>query len=427
MLVFLFPLLISAQTTDTCLHRQAHPHKLAGPIAKRAAQYEQDVRDRMKGVDLKEDLNGPWNGEGNRYLAYRPHEGDGLGNRILGTASAWILSLLTDRILLVASPGQVEWNELFCEPFFQTSWLWPMPIEWFQGRDCDDLTVKMDRNYPSPVRIARINLDHRKDNRAYQALVCRGDLREDWQKVKVMVVSINQWLVPLLMSNPQYRSKLQEWFPEGDGFTQILSYLFHPANSIWQRIQPKLNEWSQNTVAIHLRDFAIWVTQVGHFDKVTSVMTCIQQHSLNTKQVYLATMNRDSYNQLSKHYNVTYEANSTPTEQLFTTEALQSAMLDMYTLSQAQDLILSPGSTMGYIAQALAGRPAWLLDPQGCTRYRSHEPCLHAGFTGSADTICNSPMFPVKAIRMETPVQWCQDFTEGWQIQVNYTALALRK
>lgn len=410
---------LSAAYTEICQHRQTHPHQLGEPFAQRVTQYERDVHHRMKGVDLAHDLRAPWNNEGNRYLVYRPHEGAGLGNRMLGLASAWILSLLTDRIFLVASTWQVDWNELFCEPILGASWLWPLGMEWFQGRLNDDLTVRLNRYYPVPVKMASINLDHQRDTRAYKALVCRGDLRDEWWMVQTIVVSSNQWFVPLLLSNPNYRVKLQEWFPEGDIFSQIMTYLFHPANTVWQRLQTK-----SHSLAIHLRYLS---PDTNH---VPAALRCIKQHSLNTEQVFLATMDRHSHQQLSQHYNVTYEGDFTPSQQLFTTDAFKSALLDMLTLSQASDLILSPASTMGYIAQALSQRRAWLLDAAaqgGCTRHRSHEPCFHVGVQGVPKNVCHGPGFPVKSILREPTIDSCPDFTGGWQMQVDYAAVALRK
>jgi hypothetical protein len=56
-----------------------------------------------------------------RYLVSISYQG--LGNRILAAASAFLYAVLTDRVLLV-DPSN-EMGELFCEPFPGTTWLLP--------------------------------------------------------------------------------------------------------------------------------------------------------------------------------------------------------------------------------------------------------------------------------------------------------------
>src|ERR1700733_3412371 len=57
-----------------------------------------------------------------KYLVWTAPPKIGLGNRILGITSAFLLAFLTNRVLLVKTPD-ISMDQLFEEPFRNSSWV----------------------------------------------------------------------------------------------------------------------------------------------------------------------------------------------------------------------------------------------------------------------------------------------------------------
>lgn len=66
----------------------------------------------------------------------------------------------------------------------------------------------------------------------------------------------------------------------------------------------------------------------------------------------------------------------------------ERALADVWLLSYAETLIVTPMSTYGYLAYALSNADVWLLGEGGCSRM-SREPCYH---------------FPPRAVQCRTRV-----------------------
>ena len=75
-----------------------------------------------------------------------------------------------------------------------------------------------------------------------------------------------------------------------------------------------------------------------------------------------------------------FETNNDTVDDYQSHDHKESALVDIWLLSYAQTLILSPSSTYGYIAMALGNTETWVLDREpldGCSKARSREPCYH--------------------------------------------------
>ncbi|KAF2323708.1 hypothetical protein GH714_036664 [Hevea brasiliensis] len=70
------------------------------------------------------------------YIVWTPLEG--MGNRILNMASAFLYALLTNRVFLVEH--EADMADLFCEPFPNTSWLLPLDFP-FKNDSEDSITL----------------------------------------------------------------------------------------------------------------------------------------------------------------------------------------------------------------------------------------------------------------------------------------------
>jgi hypothetical protein len=67
---------------------------------------------------------------------------------------------------------------------------------------------------------------------------------------------------------------------------------------------------------------------------------------------------------------------------------LEGAVVDLYVLGAAADLVMSAGSTFSYVAQSLQGKPGVTVTRQGkCVRALGHSP-MSGSFPDAADEAC---------------------------------------
>lgn len=57
----------------------------------------------------------------------------GLGNRLMTVLTYFLIALLIDRVILIYSE-EYSWNEIFCESFINSSWIFPTTIDYNEYR-----------------------------------------------------------------------------------------------------------------------------------------------------------------------------------------------------------------------------------------------------------------------------------------------------
>jgi len=166
----------------------------------------------------------------------------GLGNRIMTLTSAFVYALLTDRVLLI--DRSINADELFCEPFPDTSWVLPQafPNQW-----ATELGEKSSFRFGSLTRngtftslhngYAYLNLmhDYDHDDRRFFCARYQDYLRSfPW-----LFLRSNQYFVPGLHFVSEFHAQLDKLFPEREMlFHHIIRYLLHPSDSVWSMISP---------------------------------------------------------------------------------------------------------------------------------------------------------------------------------------------
>ncbi|CAK7336433.1 unnamed protein product [Dovyalis caffra] len=286
---------------------------------------------------------------------------NGMGNRIISMASAFLYGLLTNRVLLVDHGADM--SHLFCEPFPNTSWILPMDF---------------------PVRKHFHSLNRRQDR--------FSDISEK--------------------SPPS--QEVSKLFPEKDTiFHHLGRYLFQPSNLVWGRItkfyQDNLAKTEQR-IGLQIRVFHRESSPVEVI--MDSILSCMLKNKLlpevdtqssarsppgnhSSKTILITSLFSEYYKNMSAMYQskptVTgevirvYQPSHEEYQHKSDNKHNMKAWDEIYLLSLCDVLITSAESTFGYVAQALGGLKPWILigphhnkvpDPS-CLRDKSMDPCFH--------------------------------------------------
>lgn len=318
-----------------------------------------------------------------RFLIFRVGNPTiGLGNRLLGLISSFLLAMLTRRTFLV-DLDDYRVDDLFCPPLGNHSWTftgsWTKIASTLQTGALP--AEEVDHLSGMYGKLAVLKLTERpEDEPATWSLLLDGDLGRRWNNVQIIQVQSNQYFVPLLFGNQHYRSILQSWFPTGEVATILARHLLRPRPFIWQSVRRHLEgvRLGEDSLGLQIRSFA------GGPDPedLQGAIECLDQLRLSQQpQVLLASL----YPKASEHIR-----HNRPQWQVIHPHADKAqrpglaqaihALEDIVMLSQsARHLIVSPRSTLGYVAGALRGRPSWYLSrtDRVCNRAVSGEPCFH--------------------------------------------------
>ncbi|XP_022949492.1 galactoside 2-alpha-L-fucosyltransferase-like isoform X1 [Cucurbita moschata] len=356
-----------------------------------------------------------------RYLIWISFSG--LGNRILTLASAFLYSLLTNRVLLV-DPG-TDMTDLFCEPFPEVSWFLPQDFPFKEkfsnfNQNSSDCYGKIMKNsmrtdssgviLPSVVYLHLVH-DYDDDDKLF---FCDQD-QALLQQSPWLVMKTDNYFVPSLFLMSSFEKELNDLFPNKDTVFHFLGrYLFHPTNSVWGLITRYYQAYlarASERIGIQIRVFD---TGTGPFQHILDqVLTCTLKENLLPRTDRQTNMTGPVSNPKSKAVLITslsagymeklrdiYWENPTVTgerisfyqpsheEHQQTEKSIhnQKALAEMYLLSTTDVLVTSSWSTFGYVAQGLGGLKPWILykpenrtapDPP-CGQAMSMEPCFHA-------------------------------------------------
>ncbi|XP_057507655.1 galactoside 2-alpha-L-fucosyltransferase-like isoform X2 [Actinidia eriantha] len=374
-----------------------------------------------------------------------------LPNKMLTLASAFLYALITNRVLLVDRGHDVA--DLFCEPFPNTSWLLPtdFPIlNQFKslGRNSSSCYGNMLRNgdinhsqetLPSflYLHLAQDYGDHDK------MFFCDHD-QALLAKVPWLVMKADNYFVPSLFLIPLFERELGNLFPvKGTVFHQLGRYLLHPTNKVWGLITSYYQAYlakADETLGIQIKVFDDGPEPLPRV--IDQILACTRESKLlpevkkqesiiapaknqKTKAVLVTASNSGYYESLRnvywEHPTVTGEVIGffQPShEEHRKNEDMHNFKLwaEIYLLSLTDTLVTSSLSTMGYVAQGLAGlNPLILYKPedqqapdQPCRWGMSMEPC----FLAPPLYDCHSKM-RAETNSVQPYVRRCEDTSKG--------------
>ncbi|XP_071728293.1 galactoside 2-alpha-L-fucosyltransferase-like [Rutidosis leptorrhynchoides] len=350
-----------------------------------------------------------------KYLIWVPFSG--LGNRLLSLVSTFLYALLSDRVLLVDRGDNLD--DLFCEPFPESSWLLPPDFPLI-GRlqtydqnspECFGNMLKMKKTSTSSPFLY-LHQIHDYDN--HDKLFFCDQEHNFIQKFSWVILKSNFYSAPSFFLMDTYKQELHSLFPEKDTVFHFLGrYILLPTNPVWGLVTRYYNSYlaqADERIGIQVRVFDPWV---GHFKYVLDlVLTCSLNNNLIPKINTNVSFNTSPRNQKSKAVMITslssgysdkirdmYWEHATLTGEIIQVfqpshEEVQQtenklherkALAEMYLLSLSDKLITSSFSTFGYVAQGLGGLNPWILyhpkngttQNPACTHAMSSEPCFH--------------------------------------------------
>ncbi|CAN6172994.1 unnamed protein product [Urochloa humidicola] len=362
-----------------------------------------------------------------KYLVSISYQG--LGNRILASASAFLYAVLTDRVLLIDPSNEMD--DLFCEPFLNTTWLLPpgFPLSGYTNfsvdtaesygnmvknkvirTDADGSVATAASQLPA---FAYVHLNH--DATVEDNTFFCGDAQSVLRRVQWLVMRTDSYIVPGLFLVPAFQDELDVMFPERDAvFHHISRYLFHPNNHVWGLVTRYYDTYlatAQQRVGIQVRVFGGVPDSPELLEQITS---CTQREGLlpgvlaaaaepissafrvRSKAVLVTSLKSWYYEKMKgmywEHATATGEVVSVhqPSHEEFQQSGARShdhrAWAEIYLLSLTDVLVTTGRSTFGYVAQGLAGVRPWVMykpdnsstvpEPP-CGRDVSMEPCFH--------------------------------------------------
>ncbi|KAK1603733.1 hypothetical protein QYE76_027406 [Lolium multiflorum] len=348
----------------------------------------------------------------------------GLGNRILAAASAFLYAMLTGRVLLV-DPSN-EMGQLFCEPFPGTTWLLPPD---FPLTSYTNFSIDTAESYGNMLKnkvidaasttaqqlppFAYVHLDHDASVED-KFFFCDEDQRV-LRDIRWLVMRTDSYIVPGLFLVTGFQEELGVLFPEPDAvFHHLGRYLFHTNNNVWGFITRYYDAYlatAHQRVAIQVRVFGADPESPELLEQIT---TCTQKENLLpgllaagidppavptkfSKAVLVTSLKSWYYDRLKsmywEHAAASGEAVGVhqPSHEKYQQFGARlhdtKAWADIYLLSLTDVLVTSGRSTFGYVAQGLGGLTPWVMykpangsvvppDPP-CGRDVSMEPCFH--------------------------------------------------
>ncbi|KAJ7947665.1 Galactoside 2-alpha-L-fucosyltransferase-like protein [Quillaja saponaria] len=381
---------------------------------------------------------------------------NGLGNRILSMASAFLYAMLTNRVLLVKF--QNDMLGLFCEPFLNSSWespkKFPSMNDHHKNFETYESLLKNDKesntsrkSWPS---ILQLDLQHHSSDENGQFFHCDHS-QALLGKVPALILSTDQYFVPSLFMVPSFKKVLNKMFPEKDTvFHHLGHYLFHPSNDAWgliTRFYQAYMDKADERIGVQIRVFHPELTTFQIMMK--EILECTLQNKVlpeldTQKSVASSWKNRTSKSVLVTSLFPEYAESlramywTTPTvtgdvigvyqpshegKQKFSDNIHNmKAWAEIYLLSLCDVLVTSSESTFGYAAQSLGGLKPWILyknlgneNPPLCQRAFSMEPCFHFPTTCDCDgktKLDVASVFP--------HMRHCEDYDTGVKLVDNH-------
>lgn len=383
-----------------------------------------------------------------KYLVWTAS--NGLGNRMLTLAAAFLYAILTDRVLLVKFGADMF--GLFCEPFPDSSWLLPRNFPYWKDQKHIETYENMLKNNKANSsqellpQFLILNLQHTHDG--HNNFFHCDQSQDLLQKIPVLILWSDQYFVPSLFMIPSFRQDLSKMFPDKDTvFHHLGRYLFHPSNEAWELIRKYYKEHlakAKERIGLQIRVFN--THRASHETIISEILACTLQHKLlpefdmeksatsplkkpTSKVVLVASL----FSEYGEKLRTMYQANTTVTGEVIRVyqpshEERQKSNNDMhnikawteiYLLSLCDALVTSSKSTFGYVAHGLGGLKPWILrraygetipDPP-CQRAKSMEPCFH--YPPKYDCRANST---VDFTSLFYHMKHCEDVSSGLRL-----------
>lgn len=307
---------------------------------------------------------------------------EGLGNRLEGLISSFVLAVVTNRAWVV------DWNagakcharlpELFANPGFS----WEVNWNTMHYREPDAARF----NYPycraCPIRTRREGEEY-----MWSSLLCEPDANFPKDK-RIVALSSTQFFAPVIALNPHLRDKVCELFGS-NMFETVAPYLL----KLKPELEKRKNDWkaakgwhnSSEVVSIHIRrleGFGVPDTTCDSYlrcanavSKTDNVKYFVATDHIETRERFQSILGDKML-----HWESVFDRSSTA--------GIQDAIIEMFLLGEANNMIMTPYSTFSDVAHARTGLVPYKVNRGGqCTRLLTAQPCFFYYF-GLFDLKC---------------------------------------
>jgi hypothetical protein len=305
----------------------------------------------------------------------------GLGNVMLSLVSAAVAAAVSQRVLLVENftVAAVAFGEPFSDLLYESSaWRPYVEVEQRAGRAVDWWAAH--------------------DARESFERLCADNLHTD-PPAKVLRIFSNFYFAPLLMHNAHHRAQIDgfaappllppEQFPRATAahngapystglWPGALATLMRPHANLQSKVRAFRDEnfpRGGTVLGMHIRT---GMTKKEHEQSVECVLQAVSR--ANATAVLIVSMHEKELQRLSAQLSPVVKvlrAPPAPPAQGADASHFESAVLDILYLASTDGLLLSRGSTFGYIVAGLARRPATIF---------SRSPVVHLSGAGKVGT-----------------------------------------
>lgn len=272
------------------------------------------------------------------------HEVAGLGNRIPSLVTGYLMALLTGRVFLLQPSPKLRLTDYLT---FNV----PCNYDEYRGLYSKSSQCKV-REYQ---QLANSNLS-----------LCHTGDGVGAPDANIVVYTSLDYDVPLLQVNPALSAHFDRLFPDGEVFHSVSRLLFQPSEPVRSAMVPYLAKSKDCVVGMHLRHRKkLFVSGPQHRQFVGITRSLAREHRdgnifvASDKDVFqlMTTLLGDFrvwWSNMTQLEVTTYVGpGGNPGTEL-------SGIVDMMLLARCKHIIVTPGSSFGYVAAALAGiRPVF--------------------------------------------------------------------
>ena len=164
----------------------------------------------------------------------------GLGNRLLGIASAALLAMATDRVLYVQWAQSMTMASSFSELFQVDDAMMSYGVFYPENRSTGDPNL---HGCPPVIhKECKLDFSQRLKYTHFHTLMDKRLTTRLDEQCDVLYITSNQYFAPLLFENPVYGPKLLKLFPHRNPFPEISSCTFRTRQDIVDSVKPIMEQ-----------------------------------------------------------------------------------------------------------------------------------------------------------------------------------------
>ncbi len=317
------------------------------------------------------------NPRGHNFLLCESSVVSGFGNRWPFLVTCFGVALLTDRVLLILDND--NWMDFFEPPVQLNFHKVSLSPEW--------QSFLHDHPLPQEAAVSPYNMDNLNFSNWNASL---------WLKMRESL----HWMLPLLAGNPHHKGFLEEYFHYGHSFFELSSFLFKPSRQLLEASSSwKEAHRLQHTYLIAMQIRVKKAQQVGietlvplaNFIKVATLIYKSYAAEQRDAAFYICSDDKDlrleAETQLKKlgcrvetlDERLVYDPKGQEGLTRNNRKGAFIGMLEMHLMSQADQLIITYGSSYGWTAGAWGGIRPWYVTPTGFFGSPVSDPCMDFG------------------------------------------------